>query len=53
MVHEIILPIQPDPQRPGWAAEDYALSLVASLNAQMTAVVPSFAEMFVARLSTR
>ena len=41
MIHDMIVPIQPDPNRPARAAEDYALSLASVLGAKLTGMVPS------------
>ena len=40
MIHDIIVPINPDPNGRPWPAESYATSLASMLNARLTAVAP-------------
>ena len=43
MIHEMIVPIEPDPNRQAWAAEEYALSLASLFGAKLIGMVPSLA----------
>jgi hypothetical protein len=42
MIVDLIVPVQPESNRPPWPAEGYAISLASLFGAHVTGIVPSF-----------